>query len=239
MKRRNRILLAALVVVVIGGLAWVAWPEPPEPVYQGRTLTDWLMQYARETYVPPRSTNYVELQNESKTAVQKIGTNAFPTLVKLVSARDSPLKINIKRWIWQLKTKASLTTADNQRTANDSHILAFAGFEVLGPVGKDAVPSLVSLLESRDEDVSLTAIQSLGCIGPQAKDAVPGLIHALNDVHLRFWTVETLGKIGENAKPAVSALLGCMNDTNAFVRGEAEKALKQIDPVAAGRAGVK
>jgi hypothetical protein len=239
MKRRNRILLAALVVMVIGGLAWVGLRKPPEPVYQGRTLTDWLLQYARETLISGQPANYFELPNESKTAVRNIGTNAVPTLLKLVSAHDSPWKINIKRWIRQLKTKAGLSTNSYQRDAYTSHTLAIVGFKILGSDGKDAVPALINLLKSQHDDVRGTVRDCLGCIGPSAKDAVPELIRELNDVHMRFWAIITLGRIGENAKPAVPLLLQYLNDKEQAVRDVATDALQQIDPEAASKAGVK
>ena len=57
--------------------------------------------------------------------------------------------------------------------------------EVLGKIGKDAVPALMQALQDRDIDVRVRiyAAEALGSIGKGAVDAVPALIPLLQDEH--------------------------------------------------------
>src|SRR5437868_11086146 len=71
--------VACAVVVVTGALIW---PREREPVYQGRSLSEWIGRYYRLEYrgqVPPP-----EEGNQAKEAVLHIGTNGVPSLVEWV-----------------------------------------------------------------------------------------------------------------------------------------------------------
>jgi hypothetical protein len=53
-----------------------------------------------------------------------------------------------------------------------------------GPTAKDAVPSLIELLNAKDDIIRFQAIRTLGRIGPVAKDALPRLNALLQDPNL-------------------------------------------------------
>jgi len=67
------------------------------------------------------------------------------------------------------------------------------------------------------------------------------LIGLLNSEHsiARYDVIYALGKIGPAAKDAVPALLTRLNDEDAKIRYAVTNVLKQIDPEAAAKAGIK
>lgn len=201
MAKKRRILFAVLLVAVLGGSVWLAI-SPDEPVYQGKTLTNWLRQYAGAFMMQPAGVSKEE-GNESKVAILHIGTNAFPTLLAMAASPESDYR----------------------------GFLAASGFAALGPEGKDAVPSLIALTKSRNRDVRMTAIECLGFLGPAGKDVIPQLVQYLKDNNTdRFYTITVLAHYGEIAKPAVPALRQYLNDENQAVRSATTNAIKRIDP---------
>jgi HEAT repeat protein len=81
-----------------------------------------------------------------------------------------------------------------------------------GTAGSPAVSSLVSLLNSENDEVRELAAEALGNIGEPASEAIPALINSLNDDKKEVWceAVVALSKIGEipaETAPALASLL--------------------------------
>ena len=70
---------------------------------------------------------------------------------------------------------------------------------------------------------------------------IPALVIRLKDTNprARCLAAFSLGKIGSAAKVAIPDLLRALNDSNGNLRIDAAKALKQIDPAAAAKAGAQ
>ncbi|MCC7376512.1 MAG: HEAT repeat domain-containing protein [Verrucomicrobiales bacterium] len=141
-----------LVAMVVGGLViWVVagqW-QTVEPRYQGKRLGVWLKGHPRE-YVP---------------AMEAIGTNALPYLLRELQARDSGLgRIGagvFHRW---------LDSPPPWTTARDRKHRARIG---IGCLDSNAVPALLSLafskpLKTDDGDPSLEAVFTLAGIRSEA-----------------------------------------------------------------------
>ena len=79
MRKRTKIALLAGLAAVVLVMLWTI-PGPPEPVYQGRRLSDWLKAHDRFS------------REEAEEAVRRIGTNAIPSLLGMFRAKDSALK---------------------------------------------------------------------------------------------------------------------------------------------------
>jgi len=78
-RKRVRIAVAVLVVFLMGTVGWCLLPSPErEPIYQGRGLRAWLWEYYN-------GGNLVGVTN----AVREMGTNAIPTLLRMLRKRDS------------------------------------------------------------------------------------------------------------------------------------------------------
>lgn len=260
MSKRVRIPLAILFSLLFGAIIYEAL-IPHEPTYQGKTLRFWLEEGIAGGPMATADTNDV-------IAVRQFGSAAVPVLLKMAQAKDSPLK---REWIKLVQTQSLIHIHVN--TDEDYHAMACMGFYALGPMGKDAVPSLIKLLKSNRPYIQNPAGDCLGNIGPAAKAAVPVILPFINETNrIVRWdatiilgrihsepalvvpvlmrnlnptnvilstTIFALGQFGKDAEPAVPALLQCLSNNNEFVRINTTNALKQIDPEAAARAGIK
>src|SRR5260370_1169344 len=133
MRKRSRIALALLFLAVIGGIAWLAL-RPSEPMYKGKRLSVWL-----ENYDHGRSDPGFQ---ETGEAVRHIGTNAIPTLLRRVRAKDSLLTLRLialaqKQHVFKVKFKP----------ASILQLEGMVGFQALGADGKDAVAELIRMYE--------------------------------------------------------------------------------------------
>jgi len=78
MRKRSIALWVGLAAVVFA-MAW-AIERPREPVYKGSRVTEWLQ--ARDQY----------RREEAEEAVRQIGSNAIPSLIRMLQAKDSFLR---------------------------------------------------------------------------------------------------------------------------------------------------
>jgi HEAT repeat protein len=114
----------------------------------------------------------------------------------------------------------------------------------VSPPARQALPALVQALQDPDRDVRRAAGQALERIGPDAEQAVPALIKVMlgGDAEpVRQAAIKALVRADPQARPAVvAALLEAIKDNSNFgVRTLAGWALRQIDPAAAEKAGVR
>jgi HEAT repeat protein len=226
--------------------------QPYGPIYQGKPLSVWLKQYDLPK-LPNGSIDWKTFGprwRETNKIVQQAGTNAIPTLLRLLQ-EESIKKHNV----------------DNNGQEAD---MAFAA---LGVNAKDSVPSLIEIY-GRNPAARGDVLYSLNCIGtnadvpidwllPKLKDpdpqiragiayvlgqihtkserAIPALIQCLSDSssHVRADAALALGSCGADAKPAIPQLIALLNDKGNGVRNCAVFAIKQIDPDAAANAGLK
>ena len=154
MVRRTCIFLILLACGVAAVLAVLLWPRPePEPVYGGKKLSQWLVMY----YVGPQATR--EEKEEARKAIQHIGTNAMPFVLK---------------WFQYAKPKWQLTVARSTPYwfplgKNAKDILSQAAtcsFEILGTNAAIAIPELKQLmLESKSAMVSNRALYAMCHVG--------------------------------------------------------------------------
>jgi hypothetical protein len=158
--RRRLTYILASVLVLIGVVTYICWPDE-EPVYQGRTLGSWLQDYSNPlrrggTTHDLRSFNLAGQFETSRQAVLAIGTNALPTLLKYLRARDS------------LPKKALLACARTTPTLRaelwaeqDKHAAAQAGFMILEHNALPATPALIQLTKEKDPGTRMRAYEAL------------------------------------------------------------------------------
>src|SRR4051812_24470518 len=84
-------IATALFALVGGILLFAFWPSR-EPAYAGKPLSYWL----RQDFWSIRGGKGPSPQAED--AVRQIGTNALPTLIRMLRARDSRLKLALMNW---------------------------------------------------------------------------------------------------------------------------------------------
>ena len=168
MKRGRLALLILCGCVLVAGVVWVAWPREREPEYQGRKLSEWLQIYGESFYSSPSDDVALAKDREVKKAVQHIGTNAVPWLLRWLVQSSGPPEV-VKRLVRRIPLSFARTL---WTTRLNSH--ALIGFSLLGPEASPAIPQLVTWLG--DPKKRKQAIHALGMIG---EPALPALISCM------------------------------------------------------------
>lgn len=219
MTKGFRIKAGLLSVAVVGLLLWKAG-QPSEPRYEGKTLSHWLEAglLDRSSANPPRIMG--PWCKKAEEAVRHFGTNAVPTLLRLLRAKDPPpamLKV-----LDQLR-KQSLVRIRYRYAIERNQKAGFA-FEILGPNAACAVPALIEIYEDGQSPFSQhCAAEVLGSMGPAAEAAIPALLRNLTnrDYDVCRATVWAIGEIGGEPSVIVPALRGVLKDPRIDVRDAA------------------
>jgi hypothetical protein len=151
-------------------------PREAEPVYEGKTLSEWLLvEYWSESMTASPYVGQIIVghgNREAEEAIRGMGTNGIPTLLRLLRAKDSALKARAM----SLLTRQRVIHVEYQ----PDHVwnnAASMGFKALGTNGYMGLPELIEIAKQRGSPLSqLLAIRSLGYLGPSAKEAVPSLL---------------------------------------------------------------
>ncbi len=205
MVKKRHILQAGLVIAVVCGLVGLAL-RPREPRYEGKTLSIWLDQYGSNHWMHHDG----DLDKEAQAALQHMGTNAAPNLLKMMSSRESSFKTNVlgrvpQSWLVLLHLP---TVNEYQNQVGECRRRGAFGFSALGPDAKPFIPALVRLLQDTNYDVRYVAVFALRCLGPVAREALPSLIKCLDDPEftVRDDAVMSLGIIHEDPEHVVPLL---------------------------------
>ncbi len=235
------ILLAVVAVIVL--FTSSCGSRNPQPVYNGKSLSEWLGDM--------KVGNPKQVTEPAQEAIRQIGTNALPFLLKEISdLGDLWQKVGATNF-----ARVGLTRLYNVRIA----------FKTLGPIAKPAVPALVDLLNNgNDSDcaaialtqvdpqfavIALTdaltnkliatriaAVDALFYVRSNADIAVPNLVQCLkyepssqdlpqDVIMLKGFTVDILGAIHARPDIAVPVLVEALSDKEYGIRFEAARAL--------------
>ncbi len=274
MKLRRILLFAALFLAAIGLLVWCLLPAP-EPRYHNHPLSEWLLGYAwssgsdMPTAPGPSKFGFAVHNpvyadwNESEAAIRAIGTNAIPTLLRMLRARDTKTKL------------AFINLIQKQHVITITHIPAEAqnfaaamGFRKLGPQAAGAIPGVINIyhrnistwsrsasgtvlydlapfgipqiaqgLASPDPQVRRMLIGALANIRAQPDLLVPILAKSLHDsdADVRITAAGALAAFGSDAKSAVPDLQQLRQDQNSEARFAAQYALDRVVPANAAK----
>src|SRR3954470_19647216 len=85
----RKMVMGILALLFIGILAAGLWPEAekPEPVYEGRKLSEWLGDLAPRM----RNTATPYIEDRAEAALRAIGTNAWPFYLEWMGYEPNPL----------------------------------------------------------------------------------------------------------------------------------------------------
>jgi len=224
MGKQRRILFIAATALVLSFLIWVLWPSR-EPVYQGKSLSVWLHQY---------HTNRWPLDIEAKTAIRHFGSNAPPVLLRMMSTRESPVRMKLLALVpklWQARFHVQ-TPSDYQKKISDFRRAGASGFMALGEQARPFVPHLIALLDDKNKDVRYLAVFALRCLGPVATNALPALISCLNDPEFRVrddavMSLGTMEAEPERVVPVIIVFLGNYRSDRILCR-DAIESLRQF-----------
>src|SRR5471030_2278527 len=85
LKRPHRIVRPVILTLTLGTVVVFLWPAR-EPVHHGRTLSDWLPDYYGQAWI----VRLGAVNPPTDEAIQHIGTNAIPQMLRRIVAYDSP-----------------------------------------------------------------------------------------------------------------------------------------------------
>ena len=201
---------------------WLAFPGPGhEPVYQGRTLSQW---------AEDMETDRTGGEAQFKTAVGAVGTNAIPVLLRFLRTYDSPLKVRLRDvarrlHVFHVRRASALTL----------NLAGAAGFSQLTNRAAAAVPELVRIYE---QDISFDSkfgtVESLSFIGPDARLAVPALLRdtGSTDADVRQNAYSALAFIHDNPDALVPVFTKGLGDTSGWIQYYSAIGLWKFGPAA-------
>lgn len=229
MRNRRRFFQITLIFVVLGGTVWLTLRRT-DPFYKDKPLTFWLEGYDSGEFERPYSGPWLDAQE----AVRQTGTNAIPTLLRMMRSRDSSLKLKLMGWLGEkYSDKLHLFPAGRRQFE------AMRGFCSLGADASSAVPALIEIFkeEVHNQPYGSSAeniAEAFGGIGPAACSAVPFLLSwtTNTDAQLRRDAVRILGEIHASPEIVVPTLIKSLNDPDATVRWSAVDSLKAFGPAA-------
>ena len=196
--------------LLVGILVWLLCIifHPFEPRYEGRRLSAWAADLLApdEFWDTLPASEALAKQDKAVAAIRHFGIKAMPLAIKWCGAEDSALEEKLKDWINGQKIFQVQIPSDSDYQRRGVKI-----FEVLGPIAKPAIPSLIKLLGEKDHNAACIASSDLVYIGP---DAIPPLIDALKNQNAQVRRIGSLffGGIGGKFQAAYQ-------DTKARWRG--------------------
>ena len=153
---RKTLLIFALAAAIIGGAVWWTSP-PPDPVYQGKRLSQWMREY-----------NFADTHaNLPQSALRAMGRPGMDYLVyELEHGREdesSRANSGLHRFFVALAHRGQDTPSTDLR--NDRLTAAWLLGE-MGPVAEPAIPALCRQLQQMREEQPWVVAVALHRIGP-------------------------------------------------------------------------
>jgi HEAT repeat protein len=227
MRKRVQIALAVLLVFLAGVITWQGL-RLREPVYQGKRLSSWLEAYRLHGVAGVETWQVRTEQQMADKAVRKAGTNALPTLLRMLRAKDSALKVELM----ELAQRQHVVRI-KYTPAEELNYQASCAFGVLRAKGQCAVPALMEIADKNiSHDSQWYAITALSFVGPPAKGVIPSLSGwATNaDGRVRLYAVHALGEIRAEPDRVVPVLTNALRDPDSGVQTHAAMALGKFGP---------
>ena len=198
-----------------------------EPVYDGKPLSQWLIEMKFQQMEYYR--NLVDDENPKPAdAIKKIGTNGIPTLLTILGATDSD-----KWWVVErLKSRQFRKFFhDPSIPLNDLTDVAVQGLGIVGTNAAPAIPRISKMAEKWE--TCSAAVQALAELGPDGFAALTnGLKNPNGDV--RGVTIWAIGeKAPADSNTIARLMIGCLKDPSSSNRGSAAKYLRGKDPAIA------
>jgi HEAT repeat protein len=239
--KRNRILLAVLLIAVACVMVWQVWKGQlllgREPVYKGRTVDSWLDDLTVSNGVTRNARS-----SEWAAALRQIGPEAVPFIFRKLRQNDSPWR-NKYREIWpnlpgflhkllpQPKPMAFNSSWAGRALAEcgtNATRIVIDNLNDGNPAVREAAWRAVSMFFARQ---SISTNQTISLCLPALKDDV---------AMVRLEAAMCLGRIGAAASNTVPALLPILSSSEAgrraseqvFVRSAAARAIGEIGPAA-------
>jgi hypothetical protein len=218
-KRRLIIVGLSLLLVFVAALV-VARRQPPEPVFAGKTLTVWIMQF----YSPAP-----DAQIAATNAIREMGGGAVPALIRLLNARDA----GFSERLWnRLPNLPRLLRRPVARALPAPKAVAVRGaaaraLGVLEQQGSPGIPGLQTMMLHDTVENQWEAAGALGAIGPAAIPALLSGLRATNSITQQA-AAANISKLREAAAIAIPDLVRLLSDESETTRAFAASTLSSI-----------
>ena len=220
-----------LVLGLTGLTSWLVLHQS-EPVYQGKTLSDWVLAMHKGK-APERE--------RARVAVHHLGSNSIPVLLKWLQQPDRPslrsrfsqAKLGAIHWLEGHRLLTPRPWSFEMDWKGSYRSLAIEAFSELGPEAKAAIPELIQSLGDRagtPTEPSDRAGFAYVVLRKLAPACIPGLIEALSSPDAQVWALAAgvLADIGPEANAAIPALRPRLADPDPLMRLEAADALGKL-----------
>jgi len=226
-----------------------------EPVYQGKTLKEWIkalqegdlsarLQALRALgEMGPKASPAVPILirtledknlsvgSMAQITLVRIGKPAMPALLEVFKdqSRDGLVRTRAVHIIGSIGADATEAIPDLIKALGEDSIASSAS-TALGDMGKAALPSILEALKSEDKETQAGAARALGQMGPEAEEAIPILRRALKgfDIGFRVRAAKALIQLHPKDREALAALIGLLTGTTEEVRTDAMYALRDV-----------
>lgn len=214
-------------LAVAGALVW----SPSEPEYHDKPLRFWLQAFDPNyrSKPPGYSTNATDegpTRDEAETVIRAIGTNALPTLLRMIAYHLNPLEIKLRLLI--LRLPSILRVQPTNPNPNSEALMAFY---TLGTNAGPAVPQLIEICDREsDRNTRNWVLTALGEIGPPAKAAIPMLLSIASSTNAQWRerAVIDLGDIHSDPADVVPTLILCLGDPDPKIRLDSVLSLQKF-----------
>lgn len=225
---RAKLLVGMVALVVLAAVFWII-ARPAEPRYQGKRLSYWLGELTLGEVGPPALAisefERTQRQAVAVEAIQRMGTNALPDLVKELGARDP-------RWLVAIADLLDIQdyVRWRPRMTFQRREAAYRAIAALGAVAEPAIPQISLLLTNPDTAVREASIGTLGKIRSQPQVVVPALIPFVSDTDpiTKIKALIALGAFGQDAASAIPALQKAASSPDVVTRSRAKWALTRV-----------
>ena len=229
MRQRLLLLFVPAFVLGLGGVAFFSLRGEREPEYNGWKLSQWLEACAGRS---PKE--YPPGYSVAAEAVQHMGTNALPFLIKWIQYQPSPWAARARTLIRKLPASAQTSSLVKSvlvdKAKDRAEGAAAYGFRFIGLGAARAAPELIELMnDPRRPAIAVRAVHALSAIGQE------GLLPLLTCVTNRALPVttrqlaavraSTMMDFGANAAPALPLLISFLRDNEPGVAGFAAQCL--------------
>lgn len=228
MPRRRKLLLALLACGLLALAAFFLLRES-EPSYNGKSLSAWLVQINDRS---PNENQRLEARSEAADAIETIGTNALPYLLKWITRGEAPLSpFKSAAYVATEKVSAlkKITSLRTWAFIEYERILGIPdAFEALGPKAIPAIPELAHLANtSIGQSTPYFATRALTKIGSPALPALSDILtnqHSLN----RAAALLAVTHLGRDASPLIPPVIQCLDDHDPDIVAQAATALGEV-----------
>jgi len=228
-RKRLFYLFLAFVAIGVGGVSWrVGLFHPPEPVYGGRRLSEWIESYRVVGLGFFMVTNSRSVETDE--AIRHLGTNAVPYLLDWLRYERPSWKRSLERsvrpTVEQLKPSWELTDHKEARAARAMYALI-----ALGPRAEGAIGELVSLLN--DPQASTGAARAANILPHLGTAGLPPVLAVLTNqqanADLRNFVAAESQSV-QTDRASIPALQQLLQDPDQGMRGFATNTLRTLDP---------